>query len=420
MSAAFSAYSAAESPVQILRSYEMITSRDPENYARFFIDGDTVTAEGYFKGKTVDGLYLKSGGMLTGSAETVRVYDSGKFSAKCAVSAANAGYGVLWLAFSDNTGVSYYLKHAADGWYFPNNRLYERSEKVIENAVATDSLTAALYVDETLDIETTRQTLEQIRAIANEVTAGMTDDYDKARALNAWVAANNYYDIDAHEDSVTLANSSLRYILLTKRVICTGYANMYSALLEAAGIKSLNIRGGAAYAEDSGEPGTVTYDDLLTKTMVHEWVAFWYENESRWVLTDPGWDSGNTFENGGYHFREAAQQYFDAAPLALSLSHRADRAEERRYFDSNEFLQSGGAAAFASVPETEPEAEPEPTVTATTTAKIVTESPDSEEIAAEAADNGPNLLVRIGFAFIAVLFIACATLAVNLIKNRKK
>jgi hypothetical protein len=96
-------------------------------------------------------------------------------------------------------------------------------------------------------------------------------------------------------------------------------------MLESIGIKAVTIIGNARSLSD--------FDLLMTEPNRHEWTAFWYEDENRWVFLDSGWDSWNRYGEDGYETREDnPRKYFDITLETLAQTHRAERAEHRDYF----------------------------------------------------------------------------------------
>ncbi|MCL1903186.1 MAG: transglutaminase-like domain-containing protein [Oscillospiraceae bacterium] len=164
------------------------------------------------------------------------------------------------------------------------------------------------------------ETQKKIRDLAASVTEGIDGDYEKARAISAWVAENIFYDRVARDNEVTLETINLKNVLELRRTVCSGYANLTAALLAAEGIKSVTVLGNTSFNDENptGNP--------------HEWTAFWYEGEERWVLLDSGWDSFNYYD-GEYVERERRVKFFDLSAEGFSEDHRARKAEFRDWFN---------------------------------------------------------------------------------------
>ena len=142
---------------------------------------------------------------------------------------------------------------------------------------------------------------------------------------------------------------SVDRVLRDRRSVCLGISNLYMALLEAAGIKAVNIKGSAIYAE--------TPFALPTERQNHEWVAFCYEEEERWVWTDPVWGGLGDYIKGQYYPGKYNGNYFDIDDFALSINHRADRAERRPFFEAEIPEELYTAEEAKETEKTEAEAE---------------------------------------------------------------
>ena len=98
-------------------------------------------------------------------------------------------------------------------------------------------------------------------------------------------------------------------------------------MAESAGIDAVNTKGGIY--NDS-----VKYADFLGGIQNHEWAAFFWEKEERWVWADSCWDGSGNYKAGIYYDAKPKYMYFDINDTAFSLNHRADKAERRRYFEA--------------------------------------------------------------------------------------
>ena len=153
---------------------------------------------------------------------------------------------------------------------------------------------------------------------AAEITAGLTDPYEKTRVVYDWVCANIAYAYSGTygSDPVT--------VLEQRRAVCTGYAGLTVALLRAAGVPAKSVTGGAGYSTMEG----------------HAWVAAFVDG--RWMMLDPTWGSSSTFENGQFTWKDANPYWFDRSIHLLSKTHRAWTV----YWDLS---YDDGAAAVAQV-----------------------------------------------------------------------
>jgi len=146
--------------------------------------------------------------------------------------------------------------------------------------------------------------------LALSITADITSDYEKVRAIHDWVAENIWYDIDSQITGST-------HVLNTRRTVCHGYANLTAALLRAAGIPSKVVSGFALGV--SGSPAD--FYNVSETTANHAWNEAYAD--SRWIIIDTTWDSNNKYANGVYSKQAACKQdYFDISLADISKDHR--------------------------------------------------------------------------------------------------
>ncbi|MCL1880685.1 MAG: transglutaminase-like domain-containing protein [Oscillospiraceae bacterium] len=266
----------------------------------------------------------------------------------------SGGYRIR-ISFEDAASIVYRVYYSEEyGWHFRDNGLAERHMSVVENYTPVPIAVAAQYLvgiggtnaisAETLDnIQTLGDLI--VNELVEESGLGSVSDYDKARAISRWVAANLFYDRDAFGKTADSAESiigiiNLKSVLETSRTICSGYANLTAALLQSQGIKAVTVIGHAHPLSD--------YEALLTDDRAHEWTAFYYEDEERWVMLDSGWDSLNFFEDNNFTERGVRLKHFDISVEAFAQTHRPVRAEFRDYFavvtghefDDSEYIAS--------------------------------------------------------------------------------
>ncbi len=335
--------SASSLDENIGRLSRLVTSHHPDNFAVINTEGSTVTVSGKYTSDTVTGVDL------TGTQVTSDRFASegeGRFSAEITGSPFDSGYYYLYIAFKSGIYMNYLIGYDDRGWFIPDNGLSKSNADTLEKVRQTEPIAAAYYISPTGDKEEIGAAMDKIETIANQVCSGIDDDYQKAYLLNRWIADNIYYDHDAANTEVTIETVALSNVLENHRTTCAGYANLFCALLEIEGIRSVNLKGAAA-------AGDVTYETLTTAGENHEFTAFWYEKESRWVYVDSCWSGAGDYENGRYTDSITYDKYFDITGEAFSLNHRADKAEERHYtkalaaveaLDDTEILQTSETA----------------------------------------------------------------------------
>ena len=167
-----------------------------------------------------------------------------------------------------------------------------------------------------------------IVALSKEITAGISSNYEKAKAIHDWVCNNISYDYDFlnatkryRGDLLTAAPDDLKAASLDYteiayrtsaigtleigRTICSGYASLSVALLRAAGIPAKYVTGMASGSE----------------TVNHAWTEAYVDK--RWIIMDTTWDSGNKWEGGKVTASPGLirHQYFDPSLEAFSKDH---------------------------------------------------------------------------------------------------
>ena len=197
------------------------------------------------------------------------------------------------------------------------------NRSVVENALEQPENQVAEYIVEGGDAKEMREVMDEIQKLSNEICGGITNDYDKLRAISRWVSANIYYDYPAYDLGVPAETLSLRYLLDNHSGVCGGYSNMTSALCAAQGIKCWNVHGSVLTGDRSFA--------LSDGGVYHEWN--FAEIDGRIIWLDAGWDSfcnlqrDGTYYNGGIGYR-----YFDIGEEYFADNHRANYAEYRDYF----------------------------------------------------------------------------------------
>ncbi len=191
---------------------------------------------------------------------------------------------------------------------------YDHNMAVVNNK-RTDEKALAYYRQPSSDIQSDNQ---EIIDLANSITAGITNDYDKAVAIHDWVCNNIYYDWDSYlSKNYTGIDTSALGTLHSKRSVCDGYANLTAALLRAAGVPAKKISGFALGVSNDYWPEN--FDP--NKDTNHAWNEFWANG--RWVILDTTWDSDNAWRNGGIEKNTGLRgyHYFDINVGLLSADH---------------------------------------------------------------------------------------------------
>lgn len=140
---------------------------------------------------------------------------------------------------------------------------------------------------------------------AQIITDGITDDYEKAKAIQKWVTRNIAYSYDAYFYGGIIIPVSAPSVLKYRTATCEGIANLTAALLQAVGIPAKTVSGSAL--------GFLGWGD-------HAWTEAFIDN--RWVFID------STY----------GDRYFDLSPAVYISSHRVsgvdyEIAKDRELWD---------------------------------------------------------------------------------------
>lgn len=358
-------YGSGNNGYNFARTNFLRTSYNPDHYSLFQIDGDTIYARGKYADDRIKKVFIPYyEDRITSYKMSIESDGSYEAEITCPTTMEQE-----YIAVELTSGaVMSYMMYYDNGWYFPDNGLSVTNKKVFENITNAPPESVGFYISETADAHEISVVQEQIKLISDSVVDGIESDYEKARALCRYVADHFYYDLDARATSVTERNVVLASVLKTSRTICIGFADLYCALLQAQGIDAVNIIGGS-----SG--GDVDYEHLTDGIQNHEFTAFFYEEEDRWVWVDSCWCGSGDYKNGEFLEKTTHEKYFDISDEALSLNHRADYAQRRNFFKAK-------ASAITSTKKTEPE--PSETVSSSvTTVSAETTTAVSDDFAEE-------------------------------------
>jgi transglutaminase-like putative cysteine protease len=140
-----------------------------------------------------------------------------------------------------------------------------------------------------------------ITALAKTITAGITDDLARSKAIHDWVATHVSYNLE-EEANKNYGDPSALGTLKSLSSVCSGYARLSAALHRAVGIPVRLIT------------GNVTQDG---SSSLHEWDEVLISGN--WIVEDPTWDAGGT-EDGRFIFR-FTEAYFNPDPTVFAKDH---------------------------------------------------------------------------------------------------
>lgn len=364
------------------RLSHLVTTNNPDNYAVIDTEGDKITVRGKF---TSDNPFMIDIFDTSCQSNDFKREGGGAFSGELICKPLENGYYNFYIGFDSKLAMTYLLKYDEKGWHIPDNNLNAKNAEKLKHIREADPMAAAYYISPTADKQQIKDTMEKIEAIAHQVCDGVEDDYQKAYLLNRWIADNIYYDHDAAETEVTIETVALCNVLDLHRTTCAGYANLLCALLEVEGIRSVNLKGAAV-------AGDITYETLTTGGENHEFSAFWYEKQQRWVYADACWSGAGDYKNGKYENNTTYDKYFDVTGEAFSLNHRIDKVEERHYTKALEALEQQTAAVSSDNTETADTTPSSETaeITENTSKPTITAEPVTKDSSNEQNPSNPN------------------------------
>lgn len=298
-----------------------VTSYDPLNSVTVEPCGESVSISGSFSDHVVAEASL-------GGDKCAPTYKDGTFTAQLSPRSLRSGrHYTLKLEFEDGYSYEVHLNYTENGFApTEHNDILERNIKVTDNPFIIADKAVIQYISADSDPVRVRETLDEIQDISDRICDGITDDYDKLRALSEWVSLNIYYDYDASTSSVTIDTIALESVLETHRTVCLGYANLYAALCAAQGIECRVVHGTVI-------KGNSCFSESETEA-VHEWNVAYIDGRRIWV--DTLWNTTNGYISGEYMTGNQKMQYFDIPDELLSCNHRADRCDSRGYFSAAE------------------------------------------------------------------------------------
>ena len=304
------------------------TSDSEDNYSVFEAEGDRITVRGRYDPDRVRKLFIDKNRSDFQGTYNISVHGDGSYEAELTMKPADPGEHKLYILLNSGAHMWYYVFYDNEsGWYFPKNGYEKTNRDVFGHIYEAPAQAAALYLSASEDPAEISTALEQIDLIAHQVADSEETDIGKARAISEYIAKHLYYDKDARDNNVELSTVALYNVLKTGRTVCAGFANIFCAMAEAVGIDAVNIQGGAV-------TGKMSYAELDDASHPHEWAAFFDSASERWIWVDPCWDGSGNYEKGEFKEGKYRLMFFNISDDALSMTHRAHKAERRRYFEA--------------------------------------------------------------------------------------
>lgn len=299
----------------------LITSGDPLHYTRFEFTQRRVRFSGVYSSDSVIDVMIYKPNIS--SSDLFTVGDS--FRGSLDVTSLSPGYYVIIIRLQSGAGMYYVFEMTADG----SRAVPEDKLPAAENLAASEHPLELQKegVEQHITLRdggNSRDILAQVKSLSDRICTGLSDDYDKARALAQWVSVNMYYDKDASEKGFDDELLTLDFVLQNHRSVCFGWSNLYAALCQAQGIDCYNASGTVV-------TGSRCFDQTTkADERAHAWNMVIIDGRKIWV--DTVWCSSNIYETECYIAGATDMQYFDIDNSVLSLDHRVTRFEHRDYY----------------------------------------------------------------------------------------
>ena len=309
-------FESAETPEKA-QNETVLTSNDPFHCFRLSVFEDTVFISGTYISDNVTRIEIDGN-------EVKPHYNGSQISAEISFSAED-GFYLLKIHLESGGYLGYRIRSENKRLSIVScpdiseqNRLSSDATLLIPESAVRD------YIVTDGSEHEIKECLSEIRCISDNICNGISNDYDKARALAAWVSENFYYDYKARDNGVSTETLSISRTLELKRSVCGGYANLYAALCQAQGIECRIIQGTVVQ-------NGLTFAEKHENAPSHEWNLVIIDGRHIWV--DTLWNTGNAYTaRNGYSDGAVKQQYFDITDEMLALNHKSTRCEIRNFF----------------------------------------------------------------------------------------
>lgn len=136
---------------------------------------------------------------------------------------------------------------------------------------------------------------EELRQAALQAVAGCTTQYEKIKAIMAFVADRTYYDYYAYYNNKPSYWSPYE-VYEQKRAMCSGYASLMRTLCISIGIPCMDLEGHA-----------------------HEYNAVYDSENAKWIFADATWCSRNSYSvDKEWEYQGYSDGYFDLSPEEIA------------------------------------------------------------------------------------------------------
>ena len=211
------------------------------------------------------------------------------------------------------------LSRTADGgWELTPSPVFDHNKQMYEKDKSIkDALKSTASIQSNSD---------GIISIAQQLTQGIDNDYDKVLALHDWICSYMYYDIDSlnAEDMPPYYATD---IVKSQRAVCLGFATLMASLCRSIDIPCNVVSGYALGVNDDNM--SWTEETAATDVQNHAWNEVYVDG--RWIIIDTTWDCQNKIENGEMiKGGDVSHIYFDANLQFFSNNHKILEYSKRR------------------------------------------------------------------------------------------
>jgi transglutaminase/protease-like cytokinesis protein 3 len=157
-------------------------------------------------------------------------------------------------------------------------------------------------------------------ALSTYLRKSTRTDLEKARSIYVWLTANISYDAKAYNAEI-YGDQSPEGVLKSKKAVCAGFAELYTALGERMGLEIKTIVG---YSKGYGYDEGAHFEDTD-----HAWNAI--RIDDKWCLFDATWGEGYGKEGNNGQLvcvKQFDEEWFNVAPEKFVFSHFAENPED--------------------------------------------------------------------------------------------
>lgn len=210
-----------------------------------------------------------------------------------------------------DVGTYYYLdiQYRAEGIDYRQWDLY--ITKTLEgNITFLKSLAYDFNVERCSELWTDAQSLEECLQPQNdvecdnpyvikramEITAGCTNDWEKAYAIYSYIVNDFAYDFVQIEDETVAYQDDALTLMRREVAICEGMGNTFVALCRAAGVPAA-----VSFGIGVGDAAEMMFNNTYrtNENPNHAWACVCLDGE--WYHVDPTWDCANKYEGTSFY-----------------------------------------------------------------------------------------------------------------------